>query len=141
MSNTENTQEIAVIETATNEIVVAEQQLPTNFADLLEASANVSKLKEVVTLTNAYIELEKPSDSFKGIFVGFIKMSVTDKVTGELRSMDAAQFLIDKKMHINGGVNLVSQFKRSSVPSGTAVKVTYIRKDGNVKVYELTLLG
>jgi hypothetical protein len=139
MSNTENTQEIALA--ANTEIAVAEQQLPTNFADLLEASANVGKLKEVVTLTNAYIELEKPSDSFKGIFVGFIQMSVTDKVTGELRQMDAAQFLIDKKMHINGGVNLVSQFKRSNVPSGTPVKVTYLRKDGNVKVYELTLLG
>jgi hypothetical protein len=139
MSNTENTQEIAIA--ANTEIAVAEQQLPTNFADLLEASANVGKLKEVVTLTNAYIELEKPSDSFKGIFVGFIQMSVTDKVTGELRQMDAAQFLIDKKMHINGGVNLVSQFKRSNVPSGTPVKVTYLRKDGNVKVYELTLLG
>lgn len=139
MENTETTQEIAV--TASNEIQVAQQQLPTNFADLLEASAGLGKLKEVVTLTNEYIELEKPSDSFKGIFVGFIQMSVTDKVTGELRSMSAAQFLIDKKMYINGGVNLVSQFKKSSVPSGTPVKVTYTRKDGNVKVYELTLLG
>lgn len=139
MSNTENTQEIAVA--ANTEIAVTEQQLPTNFADLLEASANVGKLKEVVTLTNAYIELEKPSDSFKGIFVGFIQMSVTDKVTGELRQMSAAQFLIDKKMFINGGVNLVSQLKKSNVPSGTPVKVTYVRKDGNVKVYELTLLG
>jgi len=139
MSNTENTQEIAVA--ANTEIAVAEQQLPTNFADLLEASANVGKLKEVVTLTNAYVELEKPSDSFKGIFVGFIQMSVTDKVTGELRNMSSAQFLINKKMFINGGVNLVGQLKKSNVPSGTPVKVTYTRKDGNVKVYELTLLG
>jgi uncharacterized OB-fold protein len=139
MSNTENTQEIAV--TATTEIAVAEQQLPTNFAQLLEASASVDKLKEVVTLTNEYIELEKPSDSFKGIFVGFIQMSVTDKVTGELRNMSSAQFLINKKMFINGGVNLVGQLKKSNVPSGTPVKVTYTRKDGNVKVYELTLLG
>ena len=139
MENTETTQEIAA--QATNEIAVAEQQLPTNFAELLEASASVSKLKEIVTLTNEYIELEKPSDAFKGIFVGFIQMSVTDKATGEIRTMSAAQFLIDKKMYINGGVNLVSQLKKSNVPSGTAVKVTYIRKDGNVKVYELTLLG
>lgn len=139
MSNTENTQEIAV--TATTEIAVSEQQLPTNFAQLLEASASVDKLKEVVTLTNEYIELEKPSDSFKGIFVGFIQMSVTDKVTGELRNMSSAQFLINKKMFINGGVNLVGQLKKSNVPSGTPVKVTYTRKDGNVKVYELTLLG
>lgn len=139
MSNTENTQEIAL--TATTEIAVAEQQLPTNFAQLLEASASVDKLKEVVTLTNEYIELEKPSDSFKGIFVGFIQMSVTDKVTGELRTMSSAQFLINKKMFINGGVNLVGQLKKSNVPSGTPVKVTYTRKDGNVKVYELTLLG
>jgi uncharacterized OB-fold protein len=139
MSNTENTQEIAV--TANTEIAVAAQQLPTNFAQLLEASANVEKLKEVVTLTNEYIELEKPSDSFKGIFVGFIQMSVTDKVTGELRTMSSAQFLINKKMFINGGVNLVGQLKKSNVPSGTPVKVTYTRKDGNVKVYELTLLG
>jgi uncharacterized OB-fold protein len=139
MSNTENTQEIAV--TATTEIAVAEQQLPTNFAQLLEASASVDKLKEVVTLTNEYIELEKPSDSFKGIFVGFIQMSVTDKLTGELRNMSSAQFLINKKMFINGGVNLVGQLKKSNVPSGTPVKVTYTRKDGNVKVYELTLLG
>jgi hypothetical protein len=140
MSNTEKTQEIAV-STANTEIAVAEQTLPTNFAELLEASANVSKLKEVVTLTSEYIELDKPSDSFKGIFVGFITMSVTNKATGELRSMDAAQFLIDKKMFINGGVNLVNQLKKSNVPAGTAIKVTYIRKDGNVKVYELTLLG
>lgn len=139
MSNTENTQEIAL--TATTEIAVAEQQLPTNFAQLLEASASVDKLKEVVTLTNEYIELEKPSDWFKGIFVGFIQMSVTDKVTGELRNMSSAQFLINKKMFINGGVNLVGQLKKSNVPSGTPVKVTYTRKDGNVKVYELTLLG
>ena len=139
MSNTENTQEIAVA--ANTEIAVAQQQLPTNFAELLEASANVSKLKEVVTLTSEYIELEKPSDSFKGIFVGFITMNVTNKVTGELREMSAAQFLIDKKMFINGGVNLVNQLQKSNVPSGTPVKVTYIRKDGNVKVYELTLLG
>lgn len=139
MSNTENTQEIAVA--ANTEIAVAQQQLPTNFAELLEASANVSKLKEVVTLTSEYIELEKPSDSFKGIFVGFITMNVTNKVTGELREMSAAQFLIDKKMFINGGVNLVNQLQKSSVPSGTPVKVTYVRKDGNVKVYELTLLG
>lgn len=139
MSNTENTQEIAV--TANTEIAVAEQQLPTNFTQLLEASASVDKLKEVVTLTNEYIELEKPSDSFKGIFVGFIQMNVTDKVTGELRTMSSAQFLINKKMFINGGVNLVGQLKKSNVPSGTPVKVTYTRKDGNVKVYELTLLG
>lgn len=139
MSNTENTQEIAVA--ANTEIAVAQQQLPTNFAELLEASANVSKLKEVVTLTSEYVELEKPSDSFKGIFVGFITMNVTNKVTGELREMSAAQFLIDKKMFINGGVNLVNQLQKSSVPSGTPVKVTYVRKDGNVKVYELTLLG
>lgn len=139
MSNTENAQEIAVA--ANTEIAVAQQQLPTNFAELLEASASVSKLKEVVTLTSEYIELEKPSDSFKGIFVGFITMNVTNKVTGELREMSAAQFLIDKKMFINGGVNLVNQLQKSNVPSGTPVKVTYIRKDGNVKVYELTLLG
>jgi hypothetical protein len=68
-------------------------------------------------------------------------MSVTDKVTGELRNMSSAQFLINKKMFINGGVNLVGQLKKSNVPSGTPVKVTYTRKDGNVKVYELTLLG
>jgi hypothetical protein len=139
MSNTENTQEIAVA--ANTEIAVAETQLPTNFAQLLEASANVSKLKEVVTLTNEYIELDKPADSFKGIFVGFIKMNVTNKATGELREMSAAQFLIDKKMFINGGVNLVSQLQKGNVPSGTPIKVTYVRKDGNVKVYELTLLG
>lgn len=139
MSNTEKTTEIA--STANTEIAVEEQQLPTNLALLLEASANVSKLKEVVSLTNEYIELEKPGDAFKGIFVGFMEMSVTNKVTGELRQMSAAQFIIDKKMFINGGVNLVSQLTKSNVLSGTPLKVTYARKDGNVKVYELTLLG
>jgi hypothetical protein len=41
-----------------------------NFTELLAKSENLSKLKPVMNLTADYIELEKPTDSFRGIFIG-----------------------------------------------------------------------
>ena len=123
-----------------NEVAAFSSSL-SNFSELLEASANVEKLKPQVTLTAEYIELEKPSESFKGIFIGLQVMGVTDKQTGEIKEIMAARFLINKKVYINAGVTLVNELKRASVPVGTPLLVTYIRKEGNAKIYELTLLG
>jgi len=110
-----------------------------NFTELLSKSENLSKLKPVMNLTADYMELEKPTDSFRGIFIGIGEINVTDKVTGELKSIEASRFLVDKQVKINAGVSLVRETK--NVPVGTAVQVTYERKEGNVKIYSIALLG
>ena len=113
----------------------------TDFSDAIERSANVDKLKPLMTLTADYIELEKPSESFRGIYVGLQEMNITDKATGELKSLKAARFIINKKIYINAGAVLVGELQRGNIPVGTPLQVTYERKEGNTKIYSITLLG
>jgi len=113
----------------------------TNFAELVSKSTNIDKLEQVLTLTAEYIELEKPSESFRGIFIGTQVMNMTDKTTGEEKSIEAVRFLINKQVFINAGVVLVNEIKRSAVTVGTPVEITYLRKEGNTKIYQVTLLG
>ena len=113
----------------------------TNFADLVAKSTMLNDLEQVVTLTAEYIELEKPSESFRGIYIGTQQMHIIDKVTGEEKTMDAVRFLINKGVFINAGVVLVNEIKRAGINVGTPVEVTYLRKEGNTKIYQVTLLG
>lgn len=110
-----------------------------NLSELIAMSEGLSKLKPVMTLTADYIELEKPDDLFRGIYIGVGSISVTDKGTGELRPLSCARFIVDKQVKINAGVSLVRELK--DIPQGTPVEVKYLRKDGNVKIYSVTLLG
>lgn len=112
-----------------------------NFNELVEKSAQLTELKPVLTLTADYIELEKPSEYFDGIFIGYQDMEITDNQTGELKSLKAGRFLINKQVFINAGAVLVRELERSKISLGTPIRVTYLRKDGNTKIYTLTLLG
>jgi hypothetical protein len=112
-----------------------------NLSSLLEASAALDELEPVIQLTSEYVELAKPGETFKGIFIGFQAMNVTNKETGESTERTAARFLINKVVKINAGVSLVREIKNAGLPVGTAVQVTYVKKDGNLKIYALELLG
>jgi hypothetical protein len=112
-----------------------------DFATMVERSANMGEMKPLITLTAEYIELEKPSEFFDGIFIGFQEMNLTDKQTGEQKSLSAARFLIDKQVKINAGAVLVAELNRAKIVVGTPLRVTYLRKEGNTKLYTLTLLG
>ena len=112
-----------------------------DFAAMVERSANMQEMKPLITLTAEYIELEKPSEFFDGIFIGFQEMNLTDKQTGEQKSLSAARFLIDKQVKINAGAVLVAELNRAKIVVGTPLRVTYLRKEGNTKLYTLTLLG
>jgi hypothetical protein len=112
-----------------------------DFASMVERSANMGELKPLITLTAEYIELEKPSEFFDGIFIGFQEMNLTDKQTGEQKSLSAARFLIEKQVKINAGAVLVAELNRAKIIVGTPLRVTYLRKEGNTKLYTLTLLG
>jgi hypothetical protein len=127
-----------------NELQNTETALTTsgevaNLSELIAKSEGMSKLKPVMTLTADYIELEKPDDFFRGVYIGIGSINVTDKATGELRTIPCARFICDKQVKINAGVSLVRELK--DVPQGTSVEVKYLRKDGNVKIYSVTLLG
>jgi len=109
--------------------------------EMLEASANLSKLKTAINLSPEYIELAKPGESFRGIFWGFTEITVNDQVTNEPRQIDAAAFLVDKAIRINAGVALVSECKKAGIDKGTPLEVTFKEKKGNLKIYSLTLLA
>ena len=109
--------------------------------EMLEASANLSKLKTAINLSPEYIELAKPGEKFRGIFWGFTEITVNDQVTDEQRTIPAAAFLVDKSIRINAGVALVSECKKVGINKGTPLEVTFKEKKGNLKIYSLTLLG
>lgn len=107
----------------------------------MEKSDSLDKMQSVMKLTAKYIELEKPSESFRGVFIGMGEINVNDKNTGEVKSIPAARFIINKQVFINAGAVLVTEINRSGVPVGTPLEVTYERKEGNTKIYSITLLG
>ena len=109
--------------------------------EMLEASANLTKLKAAINLSPEYIELTKAGESFRGIFYGFTEITVNDQVTGEQRTIPAAAFLVNKAIRINAGVALVGECKKSGIEKGTPVEVTFKEKKGNLKIYSLTLLA
>lgn len=137
---TENQTNNAVETTPANNITVS---IPTemDFSAMVERSAKLNELKPMITLTAGYVELEKPGESFDGIFIGWQDMEITDKQTGEAKTLKASRFLIEKQVKINAGAVLVKELERAKISVGTAVRVTYIRKEGNTKLYSLTLLG
>lgn len=128
------------ITTTENAAVTVANEI-TNFAELVAKSTQLDKLEQVITLTAQYLELEKPAESFRGVYIGTQVMTMADKVTGEEKSMDAVRFLINKQVFINAGVVLVNEIKRAGINVGTPVEITYLRKEGNTKIYQVTLLG
>jgi len=108
---------------------------------LIEKSAKLGELKPIITLTAEYIELEKPGEHFDGVYIGIQEMKLNDQNTGEQKTLQAARFLVDKQVKINAGAVLINEIERAKISVGTPLRVTYLRKDGNAKLYTLTLLG
>jgi hypothetical protein len=113
----------------------------TNFAELVERSTQLEKAKAILTLTAEYIELEKPGESFRGVYIGEQTMEIADKATGEIKALIAARFLVNKQVKINAGVVLVNEIKRAGINVGTPIEITYVKKEGNTKLYSITLIG
>jgi 3-methyladenine DNA glycosylase Tag len=124
-----------------NQLARANEVTAAITPEMLEASANLTKLKAAINLSPEYIELVKPGESFRGIFWGFTEITVNDQVTGDQRTLPAAAFLVDKSIRINAGVALVGECKKSGIDKGTPVEVTFKEKKGNLKIYSLTLLA
>ena len=135
----ENSNQIAQVETNVDVSTIN----PTDFASAMEKSDSktLKGMEVLMDLTAAYVELEKVGESFRGVYIGFQDMNITDKQTGEQKRLKAARFLIDKKIFINAGAVLISEINRANVPLGTALEVTYVRKDGNTKIYSIKLIA
>lgn len=114
---------------------------PEQLAALLEASTTLEDKKPVIQLTAEYIELAKPGEAFRGIFIGFQTINVTDKATGESITKEAVRFIVNKVVKLNAGISLVREFKSANVPAGTPVEVTFMKKEGNLKIYAVTVLA
>jgi hypothetical protein len=141
MTTQNNTTDIAVIETAnTNQISLSNQQ-DLDLSSFLDQSEGLDQLEEKIILTPSGISLDKVGESFSAIFMGFSTMMTKDQVTEEVKEIPAVQFLINKQMRFNGGVSLVNQFKRINLTQGAKVRVTFVEKDKNTKIYSVSLLG
>jgi hypothetical protein len=126
----------------TEENAVALGAAIPNLEQLLEESTQLETLTPAITLSAESISLEKVGESFRGIFIGFGTMTINDPNEPEgQRTIKAARFLINKQVRINGGVVLISELESANVLPGTKLEVTYSKKEGNVKIYSLTLLG
>jgi len=126
----------------TEENAVALGAAIPNLEQLLEESTQLETLTPAITLSAESISLEKVGESFRGIFIGFGTMTINDSNEPEgQRTIKAARFLINKQVRINGGVVLISELESANVLPGTKLEVTYSKKEGNVKIYSLTLLG
>lgn len=113
-----------------------------NLSELLAAVEGIEKKQKVVSLSTKSIELTSEGESFRGIFAGFTKMVVKNKMTDQLEEKKAVRFVLpDKSIGINAGVNLVNTFERSFATAGTAVEVIFAKRDGNVKIYEVNLIA
>lgn len=123
-----------------SELAVTEQQ---SFLEAMNKSDSKSLkgMSVMMDLTAEYLELAKPTESFRGVYIGIQEMNVADKQTGEMKTLPAARFLIDKKIYINAGAVLISEIQRANVPFGTPLEVTYVKKDGNTKIYTIKLIA
>lgn len=140
--NAETTAPPAPVEPTNASVVnVESSDYLLKMAAAVESSTKLEKMEPVMTLTAEYIELQKPGESFKGVYVGTQEMKLTNKATGEQRDYEAARFIINKQIWINAGAALISEIKRANIPVGTALLVTYTEKKGNTKIYSITLLG
>jgi hypothetical protein len=141
--NTQNFETAETIHdyTPATQTTAAEVVPEVDFTALLDKSESLDKLGKVLTLTAEYMELEKPGETFRGIFVGFYDMNMTDKTTGEQRVIQGARFLANKQVFVNAGVVLVNELKRGNTAPGTALEILYLRKEGNTKIYQISLLG
>ena len=52
-----------------------------NLSSLLEASSALDEMEPVIQLTSEYVELSKPGETFKGIFIGFQAIKIPLKVS------------------------------------------------------------
>jgi len=134
----QNTQ-IAVVETAGSIATTGNEAV--DFNTFLAESENLDSLQEQIILTSEGISLDKVGEYFNGIFWGFSTMTVKDQATEEIKEIPAVQFLINKQIRINGGAALVSQFKTINAVRGMKVRVTFAKKEGNLKIYSVSLLG
>ena len=130
--------EIAAVETAG---ALASSYEAVDLNAFLQESENLDDLQEQIILTSEGISLDKVGEYFNGIFWAFSTMTVKDQNTGEIKTIPAVQFLINKQIRINAGAALVNEFKKINPTRGTKLRVTFAKKEGNLKIYSVSLLG
>jgi hypothetical protein len=116
---------------------------------LMDQSTKVDKLEPVMSLTAESLELSKPGESFKGLFVDFTTMNVkgqiTDEETGDqiegLKEIKAVRLLSNKQFFLNAGVALVNELEKLNIPTGTPILITLKEVKNKTKIYSIDLLG
>lgn len=118
--------------------------VPDDFSDnLMRIIANsyaVANQSPVMELTASYLEIPNVGGTFRGAYAGTTVINVTDKATGELRSLQSVIFVNNGRRFINSGVQLVDELSKFNPPLGTGLEITLKEKKGNTKIYSISVL-
>lgn len=143
MENTTSTSNSAVEQAPAKTVALANS---ADLSQLLSQSkgADLDKKKAVITLNAEYIQIAKPGDKFRGLFYGLTTVEMNDKTSNEpgaKKILPTVQLIRDGKLYLNSGVNLVNTIKSANLPQGAAIEIEFTKEDGDVKVYDVRLLG
>ena len=117
---------------------------PNRLAGLMQKAEKLAGAQRLFNIVPKYREFTKQGDSMRGLWLGFKEMNIKDKETGELTPIPAAMWVGiedgNMKTFINAGVALVNEFKRACLDEGMEIEISYQGKNGDTKVYDITLL-
>ncbi len=99
----------------------------------------IDQYDEATEVSSSYWEAVTQGESIKGIFVGMKVLTKTDSDTGEMKNIPAAVVLTKNGSRLLGSTSVVDTFL-TSVPDGSAVKVTYTGKKGRAKMFKVEIL-
>jgi len=98
----------------------------------------IDQYDEAIEVSSSYWEAVTHGEDIKGIFVGMKVLTKTSD-TGEMKNIPAAVVLTKNGSRLLGSTSVVDTFL-TSVPDGSAVKVTYTGKKGRAKMFKVEIL-
>lgn len=145
--------ENSVIETNQNLTITPESQ--TSVIDsatahkALELLDKVDNATDGVKLEADYFEFKVEGEKSRGVFLGYqdvqFKTQDFDPKNPTYTPGTAVKWMTKEggkaKAKICASVALVNTMKKNNVPVGSAIEIAYTGKDGNVKLFDVTILG
>lgn len=137
-----------VKESAIKTVAIQTENLPDNAPSefdnslmrIIQNSYQVANQAPIMELTASYLEIPNVGGTFRGAYAGKTFITITDKATGEQRTLESVVFVNNGKRFINSGVQLVDELTKFNPPLGTGLEITLKEKKGNTKIYSISVL-
>lgn len=146
MENLSNVSEV----TESLELVDATSAISSELASTI--LANLDKLansKGAVKLGAEYHEFKVEGETVSGVYAGMVKAKFKvqdfDAKNPQYNIQDAVKWVMKTKDKVEtkicASVALVNRVKEHNIPLGAGVNFTYTGKDGNVKLFDVSIIA